>query len=254
MASGPSAHRSTGRPGRRRGRRDGSGSALPGLGLSVTSGQLVPATQWAGADQVTQGHFVRTDGSGGTADLTFVDGVFLPKNNTPIDSNGTMFAFPNTTGWRWDAIRNAFAIYQDHYGLKEIRLADHPGVSRRGLGLHANQGITFDLDAIRNTGNQFAAITGVAGINDDAPSNVPLEIWVIVDGQQRYRHPFTFGGEFNAFSIPLGTDDHLLTLASADVGSNTARHGVIADAYLVPEPTSIALVAFALLGLRGRRT
>jgi len=236
---------------------DGSGSATPGLGLRITTATLLQPDQFGGSSHYSAPFFKPTDGSGGSVDLPYVDGVFLPKGLTPIDSTGGTFYFPGTGGNRYDAIRNAFAVYDNDGqppGLAPIQLDDQPGVNRRGLGIHANQGITYDLNALRNAGYSFSFVTGVAGLNFDTLLERPSEVWVLVDGAQLFRQTFFNGGEYCPFLIPVGPDDHFLSFACTDYnGTNSSDHGVVADAYLaVPEPASVLLVAAVVLLSRPR--
>lgn len=232
---------------------DGTGSATPGLGLLVTTGQLIPPEQFGGSSAGGP-LFIQTDGSNGTAALPFVDGVFLPHGTTQIDSTGRTFAFPGTSSRRYDALRHGYALYEgDPPGLKPIRLNDWPGVDRPGLGLHANSGITYDLAAIRAAGIPVMGVDGVAGLNFDSYQGA-VEVWVLVDGQQRFRQAFLSGGDFGRFSLPLTSTDQYLTLVATDYnGSPAGDHAVIAEpVLLVPEPTGLACLAVVAV-LRARR-
>ncbi|MEW6249730.1 MAG: NPCBM/NEW2 domain-containing protein [Planctomycetota bacterium] len=234
---------------------NGYGSATWGLGLSVW-GQLVAPTVWGGND-FGSAEFVRTDGSNNTANLPYVNGVFRPVGLTPISSANNTFQFPDTNARRHDAIRNGASHFETAYGyLIPIRLDDEPGVDRPGLGIHSNQGITYDLDALRRAGYSFDAVSGVAGLNWAAwhAPQATVEVWVLVDGQQRFRQAFLATGlHSERFRIPLSPTDRYLSFACTDFDLNPyGDHGVIADAALVPEPAGFLLAAFCLALLRLR--
>ena len=113
------------------------------------------------------------------------------------------------------AIRNAMAIWD-----ADLQLADQPGVDRPGLGMHANQGITYDLDALRAVGHQLLRVEGVAGMNytSYSASAADVEVFILVDGVERYRRVFygTQEPRCEAFSVTLGSEDRFLTVAVTD--------------------------------------
>lgn len=236
---------------------DGSGATPVGTGLRITNGQLVSPLVWGGSSYQSSSFFLATDGSNGTADLPYVDGVFFPKHTTTISTSGLSYAFGGNGGYRWDALRNAAALYETYPPpvLYPIRLGDQPGVDRLGLGMHANAGVTFDLSAIRNSGAVFDAVAGVGGINFSAL--VPgwyadFTLWIVVDGTLRYQQSFVHDGlTYEAFNVPLSATDHFLTIATTDADfNNQADHAVLADLRLVPEPTAGLLCLLVVVARR----
>ena len=236
---------------------NGAGSGPVGAGLSTGNGTIYDAHTYAG-NSYGPFQFIRTDGSGGTANLPYVDGVFVPHGTSQITSAGLQFPFPDTNGKRWDAIRNAAAfVHSDTHVLYPIQLPDQPGVDRRGIGIHANNGITYDLARLRNDGYVFDAVSGIAGINYDALNDPSpsIETWIIVDGQVLFDQPFrTIGGlTYRPFNLTLPSNAQRLTVVVTDLNENTdADHGVIADFALVPEPAALLLVAVGLAAARRR--
>lgn len=80
-----------------------------------------------------------------------VDGVFIPDGEgnvaVPITSTGlTVTDLPDTSGLAWDMIRNGPVASQYSPRLDNI---DFTSDGHSFLGLHANSGITFDLNALR---------------------------------------------------------------------------------------------------------
>ncbi len=237
---------------------NGTGNGQYGLGIRPQDGTAVAPDHWGG--WTTHGSvFTPTDGSNGTANLPYVDGVLLPRGVTQISSSGLTFSFPSTGGMTYDAIRSGVAYVHSQSGTWPINLEDQFGTSRPGVGFHANAGITYDLQELRAAGLSFDAVSGMAGFNreDSVVPSGNLEIWVLVDGVQRYRQYFAPGVRmYESFSIPLDGADHFLTFASTDYNSsNTGDHAVIADAMLVPEPSAALLAGAAIVFLfrRGGR-
>jgi hypothetical protein len=108
--------------------------------------------------------------------------------------------------------------------LLPTRLAgvDYSSAGHGVLWLHANKGITFDLDAIRraNPGGKLLRFCAVAGDseNDSAMTHL-ADIWVFVDGRVRFqrREITRDSGEFFV-TVPLADRDRFLTLAATDGG------------------------------------
>ena len=67
---------------------DGTGPAPLGQGLSFTTGQLVGPNQCGGFGTAPASIWVRTNGTGGAANIPFVNGVFVPRAVIQIDSTG----------------------------------------------------------------------------------------------------------------------------------------------------------------------
>ena len=152
-----------------------------------------------------------------------------------------------------------------------------------GLGLHSNNLITFDLDEIRSAGgisssSPLVFTTANAGINDTEQIDPDPSVYLIAllsDGSNILAGyvngvltsidssgtPFFDGvigapligdGVFTAFNVPLPPNVRFLTLATTSAGDGEIDdHGVFSDAKLtvVPEPSTLALAAIALVGL-----
>ncbi len=225
---------------------DGTGSAVDRSGLHIASGQLVDPNTSGGH---TEGGplFTAIDGTAGAVDFPLVDGVFIPDRTTQIRSDGATFDFPNTEGDNHDSIRNAAS----HFSKAEsevlpIELADQPGVYRRGLGMHTNAGITFDLNAVRDAGYEFNRFVGVAGINFNAIDNVYTDftVWVLLDGEVQYQQSFRRGGLIvDAIVVPITESDGFLTVVTTDYNvSNSVDHAAIADVALLLTPPAACCI------------
>lgn len=113
------------------------------------------------------------------------------------------------------------------------------------LGLHANVGITFDLDAIRQRASSEARamrlVGAIANLDDSqlislprAPSRVDARFYV--DGQLRYsRIDFEQNDGEELFDVLLSADDRFLTIVTTDAdGSFDYDHVVLIDPRFEP--------------------
>jgi len=159
--------------------------------------------RYAGIDPMT-GHTVPTyrsknrTGETGYVEvpsLPLVDCVFVPLADgglMPVSTGGHHFDFPPGGG--------SWFVEPAHAGTAEDRDLPHKGLTLNGqnygtathpaLLMHANLGITFDLDAVRAslTGSRITRFTSVCGINNHVQTTkIPdAIIYVLVDGQVRF--------------------------------------------------------------------
>lgn len=122
---------------------NGYGSGRKGVGLDARTGK-VQERPFGDLGNVKPGNYA-------ACDYSFVDGVFVPASGeTKISSSGlTASELPQNSGKAWDMIRNGPVSSQFSTKLGNT---DYSSDGHSMIGLHANAGITFDLDAIRQTG------------------------------------------------------------------------------------------------------
>lgn len=156
----------------------------------------------------------------------FIDGVFVPNGRTPqvVTSDGHLFReCPETTGSCCESILNAKNIL-DSYVISDT---DKPDSPTSALLLHANMGITFDLQAVRGLvpGGHIAAFQSKFGIRKWAlrPNASNADFWVLVDGQVRYVKKQVKTGELHSVNIELSETDRFLTLVQTDGGDPEDR-------------------------------
>ncbi len=209
---------------------DGTGSGTFGAGLNPRTGVLVPPSVFGGTGSGGPS-FVATNGTGGTANLPFVSGVFVPNGLTQINSLGGKFPFPPTSGTSYDAIRNGVALYDAAAGHAwPIRTAADPNTFPLGIGLPSNAGVTFDLTAIRaaHPGVLYGVFMVMPAINMEAlAAGTTVETWVLFDSQIRSHVVLDPNTPFTQISgpLPLGAF-HYLTFATTDADGSAADHAV----------------------------
>ena len=171
--------------------------------------------------------------------VSFVDGVFIPDGSrgpVTIDSVGHVFPdCPKTDNRSWAHIWAGGKLPENVASLMSTTLAgvNYSTAEHSVLTLHANKGITFNLDAVRRTnpGHKVVRFRAVAGNTESMTKNaemVSADIWVLVDGQVRFKRR-----EVNNYNgaapivIPLHAKDRFLTLAATDSGNGYRADQII---------------------------
>jgi hypothetical protein len=151
--------------------------------------------------------------------LAYVDGVFVPdggQGQQIISSSGLFFdECPDTDGQlKWN-ITNGWR-YRDMRGDK--RTTDL--LSRaNGISMHANSGITFDLDAIQKAmpGIKADAFSSRVGVPVTySPQISEVDIWVLVDGEVRFSERDVRFQRIIDIRVNLRSVDRFLTLIVTD--------------------------------------
>jgi hypothetical protein len=171
------------------------------------------------------GKYHRVDGIPG------VDGVFIPNGPgaVQVDSAGHTFdRFDKTDNltyghiWAGDAFKLGNAPNALHTRL-DGNTDNAPLSQNRMLLVHANGGITFDLNAIRREVGHarlawFRAMVGnLATVADGRTVNADL--WVLVDGRQRFVRGQEAGrSNADSVNVAIQENDRFLTLAFTDGG------------------------------------
>ncbi len=157
----------------------------------------------------------------------FIDGVFVPNGKTEqqVTSAGHIFeACPPTSGYFFADILNTPATVMGPTDTSPFSLVldgiDYGSEDRLCLCLHANSGITFDLNAfrLRFAGSRIVRFSAVVGIVDCAPSESiesAAAFWVLADGQVRYSNTLRRGAA-EPVEIELAETDRFLTLVTTD--------------------------------------
>jgi hypothetical protein len=161
-----------------------------------------------------------------------IDGVFVPNGGegaVQLDSAGHRFGgLPKTSGSTWGAIWSRSANVGREAQKRDWTcvIGPRPEFTPDGRGLlalHANAGITFNLEAMRK---MYRAVRPtrfqtVGGMVDARPWNPAADgmadLWVFVDGQLKF-HRDRVRPRDGAFrvDVAVGPDDRFLTLVSTD--------------------------------------
>jgi hypothetical protein len=155
----------------------------------------------------------------------YIDGTFIPNGQTPqvVSSQGHLFReCPVTDGSYSQSIR-AFT----NYDCMVLENVSDNNAQTPFLYLHANMGITFDLEAIRRSlpGVKIARFQSQCGIRKYAgrPSASNADFWVLVDGTVRFKQQQVKTGGLYPIEIELSENDRFLTLVETDGGDPEGR-------------------------------
>ena len=183
--------------------------------------------------------------------LKYVDGVFTPGFNggvTQIASDSTVTAeFDQNSKCYWGYIMNG--AFHDGVDVDRHLLVLNGKVcgtkENPSIYIHANQGITFDLDAIRRDMpdarlKEFTALAGISetvkeqGINP-ITANLPqeaiesgrliysrAEFTVLLDGEKVFNQKITDTEDAVEINIPLKADSRFLTLTTTEINGTIA--------------------------------
>jgi hypothetical protein len=152
--------------------------------------------------------------------LAYIDGVFVPDGGqgpSVVSSLGHIFQeCPDTDGLvKWNVIngwRYRTCAIPSFINTKVL-------AKSTGLSLSANIGLTFDLNAIRQTmpGIMITAFHATAGVPiHPKPNLTEIDLWVLVDGEVRYVKKDVRYPTMDPIRIPLNSQDHFLTLVVTD--------------------------------------
>ena len=156
-----------------------------------------------------------------------VDGVFIPKSgSTVISSTGLKISdLPKTGGQTWDYFR-----YGPSGGatVNTIDGVDYNKAPNGLLALHANKGITFDLNVLRTTfGFQEAAFQAVFG-HGGAKGQSTVDFFIYLDGKRvLQREQFAAQQKGLAIDLPLPARARFLTLIVTEGGQGLSHDQAI---------------------------
>ncbi len=160
-------------------------------------------------------------------DSKFIDGVFVPdggeNGRIVITSSNHTFQCPDTSAAYHEIAVFTGDIGNQHRSIKSVILKGQPYINSPVLMLHSNVGITFDLQALRQSMPQlelttFKAFGGLSEAFEGVKTGSPdVDFWVVVDGQIRYeKKAITLKNNEVDFNIELSPQDRFLTLIVTD--------------------------------------
>lgn len=203
-----------------------------GLGLDPLTGNLVDAKE---RFRVRAGR-----GFHRVAANQFVDSVFVPDGRfgpVQLDSAGHRYALPKTCGSTDHSIFaesiGPLAARQRGMPLVASELADHLARAlihaHPLIYLHANAGVTFDLDAIRanRPGRRLARFQAVLSTERSDKPAAKMSAWVFIDGTLCYQKQFSLHDGCFGIDVPLPRGARFLTLVATDAGLDLNSDHVI---------------------------
>ncbi len=201
-------------------------SLLPvGTGIDRSNGEITKKEQHYLRD-------IRANVLQRVAKVPGVLGVFLPdgKADIKVDDHTVLKGLPKTSGHAWDTIANRPLQGQRTTKLDGI---DYAAKGRTLLGLHANGGITFDLEKIRRlSGLREGRLTGVVGFGaSETAAETKADLTVFVDEQIKFQRLRLRKKETVALDVPIPADARTLTLVATDGGD-----GIGSDLLFIGDP------------------
>ena len=178
-------------------------------------------------------------------DLPLIDGVFVPdgrRSPVVVSSRGDVFEeCPATDGRYYWNISNGFYIHGGHY--RQVLGDTRYGTKERpAISMHANSGITFDLDRMRENLpafelTAFRSLCGRTPINPALEKDEPADIYVLVDGQVRFHYEnVTTQDDSRLLDVSLSGDDRFLTLVILSRTNMRSRRAIFALPKIVIQP------------------
>jgi hypothetical protein len=212
------------------------------LGIDINTGHLVFGNN--------EEHQTAQPGYMPVRSLPFVDGVFMPdggKGPVQLTSAGHTFAGFNDNDGDYFMSIGVFShinmVTSAGRQYTPIILEGYPKDATANLCLHANSGITFDLQQIREA-MPFARITrftsgyGVSKTRETI-NNAASDFYVFVDGVPRLIKTGVSNEDMPGYiSIDLAQTDRFLTLACTEGDVNYADWSLFANPTLELELTN----------------
>lgn len=196
---------------------NGCGTGRMEMGINPVNGTIGQTLQM---DRSGNGQFVPVPES------RYIDGVFVPDGqNRPvlISSRGDIFAeCPATNNIYYmeiihSKVSSDFSLWEEAAGDN----ATNQSPVSPNIFMHANLGITFDLDAIRAdfTETELSRFVAEAGLSPAATREGHVDVWVLIDGKVRYcQKGITEKGKAYPIEIELEKTNRFLTLVTTDGG------------------------------------
>ena len=198
---------------------DGRGTGVRGRGIHPRTGNLVADKIGFHPDIMTN-RLQKPASQGGPQNvLPLVQAVFVPDGSKPLPvaSKREVQGVPTTSGNAWDAVRNGPLNGQVSTKINEINYAVAP---HSILGLHANAGVTFDLQQIReSSGLRVFQLRLVVGFGaSQAAANTRADFSVDVDTDQVFQRLKLKKSDFAEVEVVITEKASTLTFIATDGG------------------------------------
>jgi hypothetical protein len=201
---------------------DGLGTGTKDSGIDPASGKAQTAKR-AFLEGAAVNQYQRSS-------VRFIDGVVIPSGGdsgeVPISSTGLVArGIPRTSGRAWDALRNGPVHSQFSTKLGDI---DYAAAKYSLLALHANAGVTFDLQQLRAAGlpSGKLMLRGSSGYFGEIKQR-GASIFILVDGE-RVVERLDFGRDdgLAEFSVAITEKARFLTLLATDSNQDISHDQV----------------------------
>ena len=166
----------------------------------------------------------------------FIDGIFTPKSGsaTATSTGVKIDGFRPSEGKTWDYFK-----YGPSSGstTNSINGVDYGVAPNWMLALHANKGVTFDVQAMRSAfefrTSRFQALLGHGGAKGESQ----LDVAVYLDGHQVVNAAnFPAQGEGLPIDVAIGADVRFLTLLVTEGGQGISHdQAILGNPRIVPD-------------------
>ena len=188
------------------------------------------------------------------SDVRYVDGIFVPDGSSQINSDGYISNdFPDTSGlYSCDLLFGTLSEFARSFVLENIEYGTN---KKHSLFMHANLGVTYNLEAIRQDlpGVKIDRFSARGGISESANGLdlAGVDIWIFVDNQLIYEKQDVRGGQIENVNVELPENAKFLTIAvtegksvNAEIfdkkrGKNVKPTNIYSDWFLWAEPVLI---------------
>ncbi|AQT68480.1 FecR protein [Anaerohalosphaera lusitana] len=238
---------------------NGFGSGEIGVGIDPVSGEFV--SEFKGStNRTTSGEYKQIP------ENPYVDGLFVPDGGEgpqQITSEHSCDKLPDTTGWYWSEVTTdpeiaiGYTAESKRYPVK-LNGVEYGGAQKPAIVMHANLGITFDLENIRMLlpGQELSAFRAKCGISEPDWGGGNAGFRVMVDGEERFAlDDVKTADGAHEIDIPLESGAKYLTLITVDGGEengNGKDWTVFAEPYLELKATGIENNPAAKKGWKSR--
>ena len=221
---------------------DGHGSGVPGRGIDPGTGN-VTSEKLGYRKDLQVNRLQKINWPAGGKSTGFVSWVFVPDGRAPVSvvPQKDVTGVPPTSGHAWDAIRNGPLNAQRTTKLNGVDFAEK---GHSILGLHANAGVTFDLEAIRQAGGLGTLrLTGLVGFGAGPEAAATrADLTVFVDQELKFQKLKLRKDESVPLDVPIATQAKTLTLIATDGGDGIGNDLLfIGDAKIVPDVSEAKL-------------
>lgn len=234
----------------------GFGTGRLNWGINPLTGKPEPFTKATGFIEGKPGYMP-------VPSVPLIDGVFIPDGGEPVQVSSENHIFadcPSTNGGFWGGVFNGAWHEADTIKVPRhsLRLGgrSYGTAGTSSIYMHANQGITFDLHAIRDSapGLNIESFTARCGVSETlydyasvlrvwkggwkalGPEDSKADFYVLVDSRIRFAaRDVTAADKALPVQVSLTAEDRFLTLVTtqgSDEWNNTNDWTLFAEPYL----------------------